>query len=67
MKKEKELQKALNKSCINEVPSNQKNDKGKSKEMTSDMVDCDGMPELEPAKDDDMSSNESSIKDRWKG
>eukprot|EP00957_Ditylum_brightwellii_P209196 15360755-Ditylum_brightwellii.AAC.1 len=30
-------------------------------------MDCDGMPELEPAKADDMSSNELSIEDRWKG
>eukprot|EP00957_Ditylum_brightwellii_P066654 5058419-Ditylum_brightwellii.AAC.1 len=60
MKKEKVLQKALNKSYINEVTSNQMNDISKSKEMTSDMMDYDGMPELEPAKDHDMSSNELS-------
>eukprot|EP00957_Ditylum_brightwellii_P173920 13240354-Ditylum_brightwellii.AAC.1 len=35
--------------------------------MTSDMMVCDGMPESKPAKDDDMSSNESPIDDRWKG
>eukprot|EP00957_Ditylum_brightwellii_P008898 673856-Ditylum_brightwellii.AAC.1 len=67
MKKEKELQKALNKSRINEAPSNQMNDVSKSKEMTSDMMDCDGMPESKPAKDDDMSINKLSIGDRWKG
>eukprot|EP00957_Ditylum_brightwellii_P112733 8593964-Ditylum_brightwellii.AAC.1 len=67
MKKEKELQKGLNKSCIHEVPSKQMNDISKSKEMTSDMMDCDGMPESEPAKDDDISSNKSSIEDIWEG
>ena len=67
MKKEKELQEALNKSCIDEVPSNQMNDISKSKETTSDMMHCDGMPESEPAKDEGMSCDESSIEDRWKG
>eukprot|EP00957_Ditylum_brightwellii_P031370 2377982-Ditylum_brightwellii.AAC.1 len=38
-----------------------------SKARTSDMMVCDGMFESKPAKDDDMSSNESSIEDRWKG
>eukprot|EP00957_Ditylum_brightwellii_P107580 8207786-Ditylum_brightwellii.AAC.1 len=67
MKKEKELQKALNESCIKEAPSNQMSDISKSKETTSDMMDCDGMSKLEPAKDNNMSSNELSIEDRWKG
>eukprot|EP00957_Ditylum_brightwellii_P016032 1208170-Ditylum_brightwellii.AAC.1 len=35
--------------------------------MTSDMMVCDGMPESEPSKDDDMSSTKSSVDDRWKG
>eukprot|EP00957_Ditylum_brightwellii_P198995 15168325-Ditylum_brightwellii.AAC.1 len=48
---------------IHEVPSNHMSDISKSKEKTSDMMDCDGMPESEPAKDDDMSSNELSIED----
>eukprot|EP00957_Ditylum_brightwellii_P173177 13183499-Ditylum_brightwellii.AAC.1 len=43
------------------------NDIYKSKETTSDTIYCDGMPELEPAKDDDASYDESSIEDIWKG
>eukprot|EP00957_Ditylum_brightwellii_P140520 10705814-Ditylum_brightwellii.AAC.1 len=43
------------------------NDVSKSKETTSDMMDCNGMPGSEPAKDDDMSSNELSIEDIWEG
>eukprot|EP00957_Ditylum_brightwellii_P016991 1280962-Ditylum_brightwellii.AAC.1 len=39
----------------------------KSKETTSDMMNYDGMPELESAKDHDKSSTKSSIEDRWKG
>eukprot|EP00957_Ditylum_brightwellii_P000372 28932-Ditylum_brightwellii.AAC.1 len=42
-------------------------DTSKSKETASGMMVCDGMPESKPAKDNDMSSNESSINDRWKG
>eukprot|EP00957_Ditylum_brightwellii_P001303 102378-Ditylum_brightwellii.AAC.1 len=35
--------------------------------MTSDMMDCDAMSELEPTKDDDVSCDESSTKDGWEG
>eukprot|EP00957_Ditylum_brightwellii_P034910 2645564-Ditylum_brightwellii.AAC.1 len=42
-------------------------DTSKSKETTSDMIGCDGMPDSKPAKDDGMSSTESPIEDRWKG
>eukprot|EP00957_Ditylum_brightwellii_P145663 11090589-Ditylum_brightwellii.AAC.1 len=54
----------MNNSCIDEVPSNQLNDINKPREKTSDMMDCDVMPELETAKDDDMSCK-LSTKDRW--
>eukprot|EP00957_Ditylum_brightwellii_P037338 2826135-Ditylum_brightwellii.AAC.1 len=30
-------------------------------------MDCDVMSELEPAKDDDMSCDDSSTKNRWEG
>eukprot|EP00957_Ditylum_brightwellii_P061017 4631645-Ditylum_brightwellii.AAC.1 len=39
----------------------------KSKETTSDMMTCDVMPESKSAKDDDTSSTESPVDDRWKG
>eukprot|EP00957_Ditylum_brightwellii_P179589 13680537-Ditylum_brightwellii.AAC.1 len=39
----------------------------KSKEMTSDMMACDVIPESKSAKDDDKSSTESSVDDIWKG
>eukprot|EP00957_Ditylum_brightwellii_P062988 4780038-Ditylum_brightwellii.AAC.1 len=65
--KEKERQEGLNNSCIDEVPSNQLNDINKPREITSDMMDCDVMSELEPAQDDDMSCDESSTKDRLEG
>eukprot|EP00957_Ditylum_brightwellii_P112264 8559460-Ditylum_brightwellii.AAC.1 len=39
----------------------------KSKETTSDMMACDVMAESKSAKDDDTSSTESSVDDRWKG
>eukprot|EP00957_Ditylum_brightwellii_P046181 3504102-Ditylum_brightwellii.AAC.1 len=65
--KEKERQAELNNSCIDEVPSIQLNHINKPREMTSDMIDCDVMSELEPTKDDDMSCDESSTKDRWQG
>eukprot|EP00957_Ditylum_brightwellii_P185613 14132211-Ditylum_brightwellii.AAC.1 len=42
-------------------------DISESKEKTSDMMVCDGLPESKLAKDDDMSSTESPIDDRWKG
>eukprot|EP00957_Ditylum_brightwellii_P022302 1682986-Ditylum_brightwellii.AAC.1 len=43
------------------------NDISKSKETTSDMMHCDGMPESEPANDEDISCDKLSIEDRWKG
>eukprot|EP00957_Ditylum_brightwellii_P183616 13985867-Ditylum_brightwellii.AAC.1 len=52
---------------IHEVPSNQMSGTSISKATTSDMVVCDVMTESESAKDDDTSSTESSIDDRWKG
>eukprot|EP00957_Ditylum_brightwellii_P007883 596964-Ditylum_brightwellii.AAC.1 len=59
---------ALNKSCLNEVPSNKM--KGTiriSNETTSDKMQCDGMPKPESTKDYEMSCTESSIEDEWKG
>eukprot|EP00957_Ditylum_brightwellii_P116535 8889192-Ditylum_brightwellii.AAC.1 len=67
-KKGKELQKVLNKSCINEVLSNQMDDIiSISTEITSDKMQCNGMPRLESTKDHDKSCTESSIEDIWKG
>eukprot|EP00957_Ditylum_brightwellii_P102130 7785562-Ditylum_brightwellii.AAC.1 len=38
-----------------------------STETTSDMMDCDGMPRLQSAKDHVKSCTELFIEDRWKG
>eukprot|EP00957_Ditylum_brightwellii_P114340 8718295-Ditylum_brightwellii.AAC.1 len=67
-KKEKALQQALNRSCINEVLTNKMNDiMSISTETTSDKMQCDGMPRLELTKDHDKSCTELSIEDEWKG
>eukprot|EP00957_Ditylum_brightwellii_P114937 8765654-Ditylum_brightwellii.AAC.1 len=63
-----EAQMALNKSCINEVPSNQMKDIiSISTETTNDKMQCNGMPRSESTKDHDKSCTESSIEDNWKG